>query len=332
MHEGCSQAGCRCVIWMNLCNTAPGLQTIGMYWTAYMSWCIYSIVIRCLFIVMCFTTQITVRLDCNNYFKNCYWCRSLFFCVCVCPPLPRVVSGKASSIKLVPNKCRFTHTCLDSPVTWTFDGAEDGWISALWECNSFHFPAFLTFSMPHIRYALHLQSHMARYICTFTLVYSCYAPLRPATEPHWYLAWRLSLNHNGSSLELYFVPVPWLYHSIVCFILTYNIVGGFCHDIMLYCVINFIALADVPLFTCFYYSVFPVVHCVPTWIHNTNDESKNEKVTGYFWWWTYACSHHSVLIVIFGCVHAAQNNRIIMYSKHCSQLDHKNIKVVNICD
>lgn len=61
-----------------------------------------------------------------------------------------------------------------------FDGVEDCWTLASGEFNSFHFPACLTFTMPHISYALALKSHMARYICTVTLVYSF--PLR-SPEP-----------------------------------------------------------------------------------------------------------------------------------------------------
>lgn len=52
-------------------------------------------------------------------------------------------------------------------VTW----AEDGWTLALWQFSSFHFPACLTFPMPHIRYALHLRSRMTRLMCSLSLVY-----------------------------------------------------------------------------------------------------------------------------------------------------------------
>lgn len=98
------------------------------------------------------------------------------------------------------------------PVTWAFDRAEDGWTSALWEFNSFHFPACLTLSVPHIRYALHLKSHMARYICTLSLVHSLSTlpwALQPA--PHWYST---SFSLKVSSLELYFVPMPSKYQRI----------------------------------------------------------------------------------------------------------------------
>lgn len=66
--------------------------------------------------------------------------------------------------------------------------------------------------MPRIRYALHLKSHLARSICTLSLVYSLSTlpwALQPA--PHWYST---SFSHWGSRLELYSVPMPSKYQRI----------------------------------------------------------------------------------------------------------------------
>lgn len=62
--------------------------------------------------------------------------------------------------------------CLSPRMTLAFDSAKDGWTAASWEFNSFHFPDCLTVSVPHIRYALQLKSHMNKYICTHSVVYS----------------------------------------------------------------------------------------------------------------------------------------------------------------
>lgn len=133
--------------------------------------------------------------------------------------------------------------CLFPPVTWAFNRAEHGWTSALWEFNSFHFPDCLTFSMPHISYALHLKSHMARYICTLSLVYSFSAlpwALQPA--PHWYstsfsckLGVILSKYQTTLclilSLTLYFVL-----HWRVNFILLYTLSKVFdFYNLVLFC-------------------------------------------------------------------------------------------------
>lgn len=128
--------------------------------------------------------------------------------------------------------------------------AEDGWSPALWEFNSFHFPGCLTFPKPHIRYALHLKSHMATYICTFSLEYSLCAPLSPATVPHWYLT---SLNHTGSSLKLYSATVLWKCQGVMCLILTKD-------GVLVWFIYSFYCIWHV--YICCY-SVFTVIYCGP---------------------------------------------------------------------
>lgn len=109
--------------------------------------------------------------------------------------------------------------------------------------NSFHFPDCLTFSMPHIRYALHLKSHMARYICTFSLVDSLSSlpwALQPA--PHWYST---SFSHKGSSLELYFVLMPSKYQRILyVWHLLWPFIFG-CHGTVLHLKVNLLTVFKV---------------------------------------------------------------------------------------
>lgn len=95
--------------------------------------------------------------------------------------------------------------CLSPRMTLAFDSAKDGWTAALWEFNSFHFPDCLTVSVPHIRYALHPKSHMNRYICTLSLVYSL-STLPWALQPCSPLIPVHSLSLKGAGKELHVVP------------------------------------------------------------------------------------------------------------------------------